>query len=68
MSAYQDVAGELHKDGTRDHELANAANALIITTHATNTHVDLLLKGRSELRQRQSCWSASANAYQLMGK
>ncbi|MGH7042975.1 MAG: hypothetical protein ACREFY_12700 [Acetobacteraceae bacterium] len=46
MSSNQDLAGEWHKNGTRDHQISQGANLLIISAHRTAGHFDLLLKSR----------------------
>jgi hypothetical protein len=64
MSAYQDIAGDWHKDGTRDHQITDAANVLIVTTHYTDRHFDLLLKSRTSRASRAYRWSAATGTYQ----
>jgi len=68
MSAFQDIAGDWHKDGTRDHQITDAANLLVVTSHSTAGHFDLLLKSRTGNRQRTYRWSAATATYQPAGK
>jgi len=63
MSAYADIAGDWHKDGTRDHDITDAANVLVISRHETDGHFDLLLKGRGHGKGRTFRWAKSAAAY-----
>jgi hypothetical protein len=67
MSAFKDVAGDWNKDGTRDHQITEGANVLIVAAHSTDGHFDLLLKGRTGHWQRQYKWSAASNTYQRAG-
>jgi hypothetical protein len=64
MSTYSDVAGDWHKDGTRDHEITDSANIIVVTSHAVEQHFDLMLKNRSSGWQRLYRWSQTAAAYQ----
>jgi hypothetical protein len=68
MSAFKDVAGDWHKDQTRDHQITDGANVLIVSAHSTDGHFDLLVKSRVGHSQRLYRWSAAANAYQPAGK
>ncbi len=68
MSAYEDIAGDWHKDGTRDHDITDAANLLIVTAHATGGYFDLLLKSRTGHASRTYRWSAASAAYRQVGK
>ncbi len=68
MSSYQDLAGDWHKDGTRDHEISQGANILLVGTHRTDGHFDLLLKSRDGRHHRLYRWSAAAGAYRPVGK
>lgn len=63
MSAYADVAGDWHKDGTRDHDITDAANVLIVSGHQTGGHFDLLLKSRGHGKPQTFRWAQSAGAY-----
>jgi hypothetical protein len=63
MSAYSDIAGDWHKDHTRDHDITDAANVLIVSAHSTNGHFDLTVKGGTAFTQRTFRWSTAADAY-----
>jgi hypothetical protein len=63
MAAYLDTAGDWNKDGTRNHDITQGANILIVSKHSTNGHFDLQLKGRTGHWQRLYRWSATAAAY-----
>ena len=64
MSFSKNIAGDWHKDGTRDHDITEGANILVVTRHATNGHFDLLQKARTEKASRLFQWSATANRYE----
>lgn len=68
MSSYTDIAGDRHKDGTRSHEISQGANVLIVSTHSTNGHFDLLLKSRTGHWHRLFRWSVGAGGYEPAGK
>jgi hypothetical protein len=68
MSVLKDVAGDWHKDQTRDHQITDESNILIVTQHSADGHFDLLLKSRTGHQQRLYQWSASAEAYKPAGK
>ncbi|TAL78378.1 MAG: hypothetical protein EPN75_10785 [Beijerinckiaceae bacterium] len=63
MSSYKDIAGDWHKDGTRDHDITQAAHVLIVSKHSTNGHFDLELRNRTGHWRRLYQWSATAAAY-----
>jgi hypothetical protein len=63
MSADSDVAGDWHKDQTRDHEITSAANVLVVAAHSTDGHFDLLVKGLTGRWRQMFRWSATAGAY-----
>lgn len=64
MSFSKDIAGDWHPDGTRDHDLTEGANVLVVQQHRTAGHFDLLLKSRDGKSRRLYQWSASSNTYQ----
>jgi hypothetical protein len=64
MSFFKDIAGDWHKDGTRDHDLTEGANVLIVTAHSTAGHFDLLAKARDGKSSRLYKWSPGADRYE----
>jgi len=68
MSAYADIAGDWHKDGTRDHDITDAGNVLLISGHATHGHFDVTVKNRKGPWRRTFRWSQAAGAYRAAGK
>lgn len=46
MSAFQDFAGQWHRNGTRDHTLIDETNILIVAPVRTAGHYDLLVKAK----------------------
>jgi hypothetical protein len=67
VSAFLMTAGSWHKDGTRDHEVTDAAYVLVVTSVQTGGHFDLLLKERKGGKSRRYVWSTAAGRYQPMG-
>lgn len=63
MSSYKDIAGDWHKDGTRDHDITQGANILVVLKHSTDGHSDLELKSRTKHWRRLYQWSAAAAVY-----
>jgi hypothetical protein len=68
MSADADIAGDWHKDGTRDHDITDAANLLIVSSHVTNGHFDLIVKSRAGGAQHVYRWAKEAGAYKSESK
>ena len=64
MSAYKDTAGDWHKDGTRDHDITDMANVVVMAPQQSDGHFDLVVKGRTARYQRLFRWSKTAGAYQ----
>ena len=65
MSFSKTIAGDWHKDGTRDHDVTEGANVLVVTKRMTNGHFDLLQKSRTEKASRVFKWSAIARRYEV---
>lgn len=63
VSAYKDIAGDWNKDGTRQHDITESADVLVISSHKTDGYFDLILKSRSGHDHRVYRWSAPAMAY-----
>lgn len=68
MSAFQDIAGDWHKDGTRDHDITDAANVVVVTAHRVDGYFDLVVRARTGHASRTYRWSAAAAAYRPVGK
>ena len=64
MSSFKNLAGDWNKDGTRQHEITEGANILIVTAHSTNGHFDLLLKARTGKKQQVYRWSVANLRYE----
>lgn len=47
MSAFKDIAGDWHKDGTRDHQITDDADILVVASHRTAGHFDLIVKAKN---------------------
>lgn len=63
ISAFSDVAGDWHKDGTRDHTITDAANTLSVSAHRSNRYDDLIVTSANGCWERVYRWSMSARAY-----
>jgi hypothetical protein len=68
MSFSKMLAGDWHKDGTRDHDLSEGANVLVVTRHMTGGHFDLLQRARGGGASRLVKWSAAAKRYTPDGR
>ncbi|MGH6665435.1 MAG: hypothetical protein ACREB2_11120 [Pseudolabrys sp.] len=68
MSAYADIAGDWHKDRTRDHDITDSANVLVVSGHSTDGHYDLIVKNGKERWQRVYRWSKDIGAYRAAEK
>lgn len=68
MSAYSDIAGDWHKNGTRDHDITDAANVLIVSPRRTDEHFDLIVKDGAGPERQVFRWSKATGAYRPAGK
>jgi PDZ domain len=46
MSAYRDIAGDWHAGGTRDHDITDESNILVVSRDRLSDHFDLVAKAR----------------------
>jgi hypothetical protein len=59
------LAGEWHKDGTRDHDVSDAANALTVLPGLTGGYHDLQLRAKAGGKWRRTFrWSAADGRYE----
>ncbi|SMF63570.1 hypothetical protein SAMN06295900_113114 [Trinickia caryophylli] len=59
------IAGEWHKDGTRSHDVSDAANALTVLPSVTDGYHDLQLREKAGGKWRRTFrWSATDHQYQ----
>ncbi|MFM0322290.1 hypothetical protein [Caballeronia glebae] len=59
------IAGEWHKDGTRSHDVSDAANALTVLPSMTGGYHDLQLREKAGGKWRRTFkWSAAQQRYQ----
>jgi hypothetical protein len=63
MSVFKDIAGDWHKDGTRDHDITDVANLLVVLRHRTAGHFDLELRQRPGTARQVWRWDAGSRAY-----
>ncbi|KWC77097.1 hypothetical protein QZM93_04970 [Burkholderia cepacia] len=64
MMFYQDLAGDWHRDGTRDHDISEASNTLNVLPTSTEGFHDLQLRQRGGKWRQTFRWSATDGAYQ----
>lgn len=57
------TAGEWRRDGTRDHEIQEGANVVIVTDHLTAGHADLMVRSRITGDRRLFRWDPSSMRY-----
>ena len=63
MSACSEIAGDWYKDGTRDHDITDVANLLVVLRHETAGHFDLELRQRHGKARQVWRWDAARSAY-----
>lgn len=63
MMYYRDIAGDWHRDGTRDHDIEDGSNALSILPTSTNGFRDLQLRERGGKWRQTFVWSAQDGKY-----
>jgi hypothetical protein len=63
MSAFSDIAGDWHKNGTRDHDVTDVGNVLVVLPHRTAGHFDLELRQRHGKARQAFRWSAADSSY-----
>jgi hypothetical protein len=68
MSFFKNIAGDWHKDGTRDHQLTEGDNILLVTRHMSNGHFDLLQKATAGKAHHMFKWSAATSRYAWGGE
>ncbi|HDR9481845.1 TPA: hypothetical protein QDC20_003260 [Burkholderia aenigmatica] len=64
MMYYQDVAGDWHRDGTRDHDITEASNTLNVLPASTEGFHDLQLRQRGGKWRQTFRWSPADGEYQ----
>ena len=47
ISAFRNIAGDWHPDGTRDHDISDEGSILIVSSNCTAGHFDLIVKARN---------------------
>ncbi|WP_298962155.1 hypothetical protein [uncultured Methylobacterium sp.] len=63
MSAFRMTAGAWNRDGTREHEVGESANLLLVLAARTRGHADLLLKSRQGKWRRTFRWCDAGPGY-----
>ncbi|AOL06577.1 MULTISPECIES: hypothetical protein [Burkholderia] len=64
MMFYRDIAGDWHRDGTRDHDITEGSNTLSVLSTSTEGSRDLQLRERGGKWRQTFRWSAADRAYQ----
>lgn len=64
MAFMKDIAGDWHKDGTRDHDMTDGSNVLVILKSQTNGMYDLQLRKRGDKQPQTFHWSGANQRYQ----
>ena len=64
MMFYQDIAGDWHADGTRDHDITEGSNTLNVLSTSTDGFHDLQLRRRGGKWRQTFRWSAADGEYQ----
>ncbi|RDU98191.1 hypothetical protein [Trinickia dinghuensis] len=63
MMYYRNIAGDWHKDGTRDHDIEDGSNTLSVLPTATNGFRDWQLRQHGGKWRKTFQWSAQDGAY-----
>lgn len=63
MSYFKSIAGDWHPDGTRDHDMSDASNILVVLPEKTDGYFDLQLRQQGEKWKRTLKWSAGKRGY-----
>ena len=66
MYAYVNIAGEWHDDGTRDHDITEEKNIVIVQKHITNGHYDLRVKGLDSKFSKLFVFDKKRNKYMVL--
>jgi len=64
MAFMKDIAGDWHKDGTRDHDMTDGANVLVILKSRTGDMYDLQLRKRGDKQAQTFRWSSANRRYE----
>ncbi|WP_242140468.1 hypothetical protein [Sphingomonas sp. TREG-RG-20F-R18-01] len=57
------LAGDWHRDGTRDHEIEEGANVIIVSDHLSAGHADIVVRSRTTREERLFQWNATSMRY-----
>lgn len=63
MSFVKSIAGDWHPDGTRDHDMSDASNILLVLPEKTDGYFDLQLRQQGEKWRQTVKWSAAKRGY-----
>ena len=63
MFAFEDIAGDWHPDGTRDHDISEASKVLVISQRKTAGYYDIELREKGARGGATLQWSAAERGY-----
>ena len=63
-----DFAGDWNRDRTRQHDVEEGANVVVVTDHLAGGHFDILVRNRLTRRKRLFRWKEAAGAYRLIAR
>lgn len=63
MYYYQNIAGDWHEDGTRDHDITEGKNILMVLNSQTNGYYDLRIKSIDSKWRQDFIWSTELGRY-----
>lgn len=63
MSFFKSIAGDWHPDGTRDHDMSDASNILVVLPEKTDGYFDLQLRQQGGKWRKTLKWSAVERGY-----
>ncbi len=66
--ALTDSAGDWNTDGTRQHDVEEGANVLVVTSHLVDGYFDLLVRNRLTRRKRLFRWNEATGAYRPVAR
>lgn len=63
MSFFKSIAGDWHPDSTRDHDMSDASNILVVLPEKTDGYFDLQLRQQGGKWKKTLKWSAAERGY-----
>ena len=66
--ALTDFAGDWNRDRTRQHDVEEGTNVLVVTDHLVDGYFDILVRNRLTRRERLFRWKEAAGAYRPVAR